>query len=157
MEIGCSEVPKPLLTPPYFDQLSERHQLLSKFGVYSKANSRVCDTVRYWQLPRAVLCTIIWCLANNLTPQKNDAAVKREFKFPTPDNEEFSHTQHSPWIQSNGVEECVIKEVVDITVTSELEETFERLLELFEELRVRRVEHEDLSASLLLTRLPLLV
>ena len=92
-----------------------------------------------------------------LDTAKNDAAVKREFKYPTPDNEEFSHTQHSPWIQSNGVEECVIKEVVDITVTSELEETFERLLELFEELRVRRVQHENLSASLLLTRLPLLV
>ena len=122
-----------------------------------KANSRVCDTVRYWQLPRAVLCTIIWCLANNLTPQKKDAAVKRKFRYPAPDIEEFSHTRHSPWIQSNGVEERVIKEVVDITVTSELEETFERLLELFEELRVRRVEHEDLSASLLLTRLPLLV
>ena len=32
MEIGCSEVPKPLLTPPYFDQLSERHQLLSNLA-----------------------------------------------------------------------------------------------------------------------------
>ena len=124
-----------------------------------KANSRECDTVRYWQLPRAVLCTIIWCLANNLTPQEvlKDAAVKRKFRYSTTDIEEISHTRHSPWIQSNGVEERVIKEVVDITVTSELEETFERLLELFEELRVRRVEHEDLSASLLLTRLPLLV
>ena len=66
-------------------------------------------------------------------------------------------SSQSPWVQSDGIKECVIEEVVDITVTGELKEALECLLELLEELCIRRVQHEDFSASLFLPRFPLLV
>ena len=66
-------------------------------------------------------------------------------------------SSQSPWVQSDGVKECVIKQVVDITVTGELEEALQRLLELLEELCVGGVEHEDLPSSFFLPRFPLLV
>ena len=65
--------------------------------------------------------------------------------------------ESSPWVQSDGVKECVIEEVVDITVTGELEEALQRLLELLEELSIGGVEHQDLAASFFLSGFPLLV
>ena len=88
---------------------------------------------------------------------KKASAVKGGFKYLTLWQPTRQRNLQSPWVQSDCVKECVIEQVVDITVTGELEEALQRLLELLEELCVGGVEHEDLPTSFFLPRFPLLV
>ena len=96
----------------------------------SRLIQELCKAARNWLLPRAAPRTTIWCCGSQTTCRRKKCRhCQRRVQISNPvAANKTEESSQSPWVQSDGIKECVIEEVVDITVTGELEEALECLL-----------------------------